>query len=115
MRRVLAWLVMLTFILGAASLAHPLQRPGETAVPTGLLMGVVSDALDDRPVSNAEVVLDGAPPTAKNTKVLTDAEGRFVFMDLPAGTYTLTATKAGYAEGGHSDCRSRSCSLIRSG
>lgn len=64
-------------------------------------MGVVVDALDNRPVPHSEVTLGGAPPTVRNTKVLTDAEGRFVFMDLPGGTYTLMATKSGYAEGAH--------------
>jgi hypothetical protein len=101
MRRRLIGLVILTCVLGAGLLAHSLQRPDTARNPTGLLMGVVTDALDNRPVPNAEVTLGGAPPTTKNTKVLTDAEGRFVFLDLPEGTFTLTATKAGYAEGAH--------------
>ncbi len=99
MRRHSLGLIALIGVLGVASLAHTLQRPGESAAPTGLLMGVVVDALDDRPVPHSEVTLGGAPPTTQNTRVLTDAEGRFVFMDLPAATYTLTATKNGYAEG----------------
>jgi hypothetical protein len=99
MRQWLSGLLILTGVLGGGALAHTVQRAAP--VPTGLLMGVVSDALDDRPVPNAEVVLGGALPTVRNTKVLTDAEGRFVFMDLPEGTYTLTATKPGYAEGAH--------------
>lgn len=101
MRRVLSAVVIGCCVYGAASLVHTQQRPGETTVPGALLMGVVVDALDERPVAHAEVTLGGAPPTAKNTRVLTDAEGRFVFMDLPGGTYTLTATKSGYAEGAH--------------
>jgi hypothetical protein len=101
MRRLLTGLVILACILGAGLLAQTIQRAGDAAIATGLLMGVVTDPLDDRPVPNAEVTLGGAPPSTRNTKVLTDAEGRFVFMDLPAGTYTLTATKPGYAEGAH--------------
>src|SRR6476646_838335 len=66
---------------------------------TGLLMGVIVDALDNRPVADAEVKLGGAPPAVPNTQQLTDAEGRFVFLDLPKGTYTIAATKAGYADG----------------
>jgi len=111
MRR-LAGLVMLSCVLGVGALVHSYQRPGGPSAPTGLLMGVVTDALDDRPVPNAEVVLGGALPTVRNTKVLTDAEGRFVFMDLPEGTYTLTATKPGYAEGAHG--RRRPLGLLQS-
>lgn len=101
MRRLVAVVVIGTCVYGAALLAKNLQRPGQTPVPTGLLMGVVVDALDNQPIPHSEVTLGGAPPTARNTRVLTDAEGRFVFMDLPGGVYTLTATKAGYAEGAH--------------
>src|SRR6185503_13030029 len=66
---------------------------------TGVLMGVIVDALDNRPVADAEVKLGGATPVVPNTQQLTDAEGHFVFLDLPKGTYTITATKAGYADG----------------
>jgi hypothetical protein len=85
-------------VLAPGAGAHTFQR-GTEAAPTGLLMGVVVDAGDQRPVPNAEVTLGGALRTVPNTRVLTDADGRFVFMDLPAGTYTLTATKLGYADG----------------
>src|SRR5437016_5570393 len=36
----------------------------------------------------------GAPP-----RILTGGEGRFLFRDLPAGSFTITATKGGYADG----------------
>lgn len=101
MRRLVSALVIGTCVYGAALLAKNLQRPGQPPVPAGVLMGVVLDALDNQPVPHSEVALGGTPPTAANTRVLTDAEGRFVFMDLPGGVYTLTATKAGYAEGAH--------------
>ena len=32
-------------------------------------------------------------------RILTGADGRFVFRDLPMGSFTITATKGGYAEG----------------
>ena len=68
---------------------------------TGLLMGVIVDALDGRPVANAQVTLGGAVAVRSPVEVLTDTEGRFVFMDLPRGTYTIIATKPGYADGAH--------------
>jgi hypothetical protein len=64
-------------------------------------MGVVIDADGNRAVSGAKVTLGGAPPSVRNPVVLTDSEGQFVFLDLPKGTYTITATKAGYADGGY--------------
>jgi len=100
MRRHLTGLVILLCMLGAGVFVHALQRAAGTP-PTGLLMGVVIDAADGRPIPNAEVTLGGAPPSTKNTKVMTDAEGRFVFLDLPEGTFTVVATKAGFAEGAH--------------
>src|SRR5262245_35233747 len=60
---------------------------------TGVLMGVIVDALDNRPVANVEVTLGGAVAAVPNSKLLTDTDGNFVFLDLPKGTYTITATK----------------------
>jgi len=92
-------------VIAAASLAALPGAGGRAQTPaaagTGLLMGVIVDALTDRPVANAEVTLGGTAAAVSNTKVLTDAEGRFVFLDLPRGTYTITATKAGYSEGAY--------------
>lgn len=80
------------------------QRPAQTA-PPGLLMGVIIDALDGQPVPQAEVRLGGAPATTPNTIVLADGEGRFVFLGLPKGSYTITATKPGYADGAYGRVR----------
>lgn len=86
----------LAAMAGAAGLA---QTAGTAS--TGLLMGVIVDAISDAPVANAQVTLGGASAVVRNTQVLADAEGRFVFLDLPRGTYTITATKAGYADGAY--------------
>jgi hypothetical protein len=69
---------------------------GPVATPeigSALLMGTIVDSLTDRPVGEVLVTIEG------NRQVLTDAQGRFVFTDLPKGTYTITATKRGYSEG----------------
>jgi hypothetical protein len=97
--------VLLAILLGASALqagavAGNLPPAGQ-ALATGLLMGTVIDPLDDRPVADAQVTLGGATPAIRTTVVLTDEDGRFVFMDLPKGVYTLTATKPGYAEGAY--------------
>lgn len=88
----------LGFVLVAGIFAAALHAQNPPRA-TGLLMGAVVDPLDGRPVPGAEVALGGAPPTVRNTRVLADEQGRFVFLDLPKGTYTITATKPGYADG----------------
>jgi hypothetical protein len=87
--------------LGIVPRAQNPQRPGDAPTPTGLLMGVIVDPLDSQPVPNAEVRLTGAPQGTPNTVVLADEDGRFVFLALPTGTYTITATRPGYAEGAY--------------
>jgi hypothetical protein len=102
MRRQLSLALILALAAcGAGAVAgwQNLQRPADAPPPTGLLMGVVVDPLDGQAVANAQVMLGGASSTVRTTNVLTDADGRFVFMDLPRGTYTITAAKPGYAEG----------------
>ena len=101
MRHLFLGLVLAASALGAVSGWQSLPRPGDAATPTGLLMGVIVDPLDGQAVPDAQVTLGGAPSTIGTTNVLTDADGRFVFMDLPRGTYTITATKPGYTEGAH--------------
>src|SRR5262249_17348709 len=93
-----------TILITTILLARPQTSGVAQSMPpdrgTGLLMGVIVDALTDQPVANAEVTLDGAPTVRLTTRQLTDTDGHFVFFDLPKGIYRITATKAGYAEGG---------------
>ena len=74
-------------------------------------MGQVVDAAGE-PVGGAVVTLSGGLAQISITsvareleggprKVLTDAEGRFVFSDLAASSYTLQAEKPGYLTGGY--------------
>ncbi len=67
----------------------------QTQITTGVIQGTVAD--------EAGAVIPGASVEVKNvdtnlTKTLTtDSDGRFVFLQLPSGRYTLTVTKQGYA------------------
>jgi hypothetical protein len=72
----------------------------------GLIVGQVIDATTSRPIGQAVVGLGGAPvasrgapPAAAPTRILTGSDGRFVFRDLPPGSYTVRADKAGYLAG----------------
>lgn len=62
----------------------------EATATTGVIRGVVIDG-SVVPVAGASVAL-----TPGDATVLSDAEGRFGFADLAAGTYFLTASKAGH-------------------
>ena len=65
---------------------------GGGAVVSGTLL---SDELTPQPVRRAQVSLISSDATvARNT--LTDASGRFAFADLPAGRFTLAASKPGW-------------------
>src|SRR5262245_18580523 len=100
------------------SLAAPVlwaqQRAGgppPAAAPpkgTGVVIGQVVDGTTDRPVADAVVNIGfgrGSPPLPGRAgtppaflPVITGADGRFVFRDLPAGRTPLTASASGYIE-----------------
>jgi hypothetical protein len=103
-------------------------QPGRSSVPpaplvtTSLIVGRVIDPESGKGVSSAVVTLNGGParapmpaqpgmPMAAPTppppppQILTDNEGRFAFMNLTRGNYTLTATKSGYTAGAYGRLR----------
>ena len=76
----------------------------------GAITGQVVDATTGKPVSAAIVSISGPGITTRVIPsagpvwqpsvlpILTAADGRFLFRDLPAGTFTITATKNGYSD-----------------
>jgi protocatechuate 3,4-dioxygenase beta subunit len=94
------------FIAGAIPKAQ--ERPPAT---NSFIMGQVVNA-SGSPVGGAVVTLSGGLVQVSLTtaareleggprRTITDGEGRFVFSDLAAGTYTLDATKPGYLPGAY--------------
>lgn len=79
-------------VLGAAASISGTTAQQPRPADTGLVMGRVLDAGTRQPVPQATVSLSGTAVS----RVLADAEGRFVFFDLPAGGYGLTASSPGY-------------------
>jgi len=67
----------------------------QTQITTGVIQGTVVDASGGVvPGANVEVKnLD----TNATRSVVSDSDGRFAFLLLPSGRYTLTATKDGFA------------------
>jgi hypothetical protein len=78
------------------------QKPGEgkdtTPTPTtGTIKGrVVSD--DGRPVTNATILAQAVTGAPAGKPARVDAEGKFVFDDLPAAAYIIMATAPGYID-----------------
>ena len=96
--------------------------PAAPLVTTSLIVGRVIDPASGKGVSGAIVTLNGGPsravtpqqpgmppappaPPPPPPQILTDNDGRFAFMNLTRGNYTLTATKSGYTAGGYGRVR----------
>jgi hypothetical protein len=76
---------------------------GDQQVSSGVILGRVVDANIGGPAGGAVVVLatsggQGGRPTRVGS-VLADPDGRFLFRNLSAGSYTLMATLPGWAPG----------------
>ena len=91
-----ALVVLLGIVLGA-SVRVSGQLPQKPAVASGLIVGQVIDAGTGRPIAGAIVAMTG--PGIQTPRILTGADGHFVFRGLPRGTFMIAATKSGYADG----------------
>jgi protocatechuate 3,4-dioxygenase beta subunit len=83
---------------GAAQSRDGVQGQGPTKPATGAMMGRVTLAGSGQPFEGVRVTLNGAALRGTRS-VLTDAEGQFLFTELPAGTYTVRGTMTGYVAG----------------
>ena len=96
---VLRSVLALSFVaLGAAAAA---QMPPTGALPaggTGLIAGQVVDPYTGKPIPEVLVTLRvGTVTGPESPRVLADAQGRFVFINVPAGRYGVSGQKAGYS------------------
>jgi tetratricopeptide (TPR) repeat protein len=88
----LAILIGVSTMTGIAQQTSPASSK-EAESHSAVLSGTVLSAVG-KPVSDASVKAEAA--SARNLlETKTDAAGAFAFSDLPAGSYTLTAEKAG--------------------
>lgn len=73
----------------------------ELGTGTGLVMGRVVEAESNRPLGGVAVRLANSTSNAAPDPVLTDSQGRFVFRDVPKGSYRLVAWTTGYVGGSY--------------
>ncbi len=121
-------LVVLAVLMTRATIAR--QNADNASPPTGAIAGIVVDALTGRPIAGAVVALSPAPnaggpivrgfanapsemlltqtigvPRADarslQTRQVTDSQGRFAFVNVPASAgWAINASHAGYLTGG---------------
>src|SRR5438477_7022158 len=67
-------------------------------VGTASISGTVVAEGTGSPVRRARVALSGAELRGRARSTITDDQGRYTFLALPTGRYTITASKAGYVD-----------------
>lgn len=107
-------LLSVAFMLTLAQAAQPGSPEGLQSGSSGLIVGQVVDGVSGRPVANAIVSISGLPnvrivrepgrvltASAGPARGLTGSDGRFVFRDLPSGSFGIGASKMGYSDGAY--------------
>jgi len=109
--RVTVSVVLIAVGAGATAGSQQQPAPQPSIPPTAFILGRAVDGTTGRALAGAMVSLTstaaltapanpGAPPAALSRfplRVLSDGNGAFVFRELPAGSYSMTATRSGYA------------------
>lgn len=100
--------ITVLLVAALAMAAHAGARQPQAPDPrTGLIVGQVVDATSAKPIAGAVVSISGpasvptAPGqrTAAPPRILTGSDGYFLFRNLPRGSFTINASKPGYAAG----------------
>lgn len=91
-------LLLVASLLVAVQAVQPAQAPvrdGAATKGTASIKGRVTAADTGRPVRRVQVRVS-SPDLTEAKSMSTTAEGVFEFKDLPAGRYTISATRPGY-------------------
>ena len=81
--------------LGRGGFDFPGRGRGQQVQGTASIRGLVTAADTNSPVRRAQVRAT-SPETRSSRLSTTDADGRFELKDLPAGRWTISATKGGF-------------------
>jgi hypothetical protein len=81
--------------VAAQTLTRDAAKPAAAVGTASITGAIVTDDADARPVRRVRVAVMTSDRQVSRT-VVTDDEGRFTFVALPAGRYMLTANKQGY-------------------
>ena len=92
--------VLAAFLAMASITGLRSQTPSSTTTsPAGLILGRVVEVGSTKPIPGVVVTMAdpaaGPGSASRPRQVLTNAQGRFVFRQVPKGSYTLTATIGG--------------------
>src|SRR6266852_3192249 len=87
------FLVALVFVFSLICLAG--NAFGQVQITTGSIQGTVMDEKGGAVVDASVEARNLDTNLLKNT--MTDSEGRFAFLSLPPGGYTITVSKTGFA------------------
>lgn len=82
---------------GRGGQAPARDATAQTAIGTAVIAGMIVAEGSGTPVRRARVTLS-ATELRGTRSTLTDNQGRFVFPGLPAGRFTMTASKAGFVD-----------------
>jgi hypothetical protein len=94
---------------GSANAQPTAPTPG-----TSQISGTVRSATDDKPLARARVVAT-ADILSEPRATITNSDGSYSLTDLPAGAYTVSATRTGYATQVYGQGRSMSGTPVRLG
>jgi hypothetical protein len=89
------WILLAVLAASQQQTAPPRDAAGQPQAPaTATVRGRITAAATERPLHRVRVTLNGGVPNAPSA--VTDTRGEFEITDVPAGSYRLTATRAGY-------------------
>lgn len=96
------WLALAVIAAIAVPPRAQTPPPATPAAGKGIITGRVLDAERGSAVAGATVVLSvSGQASGRASRIMTDEQGRFFFRDLAKGSYSLVATKPGFAPGAH--------------
>jgi protocatechuate 3,4-dioxygenase beta subunit len=90
---------LLTLVLAVSVRGLLLAQQPPPTTGSGFISGQVVEGGTTKAVPGANVALMSVAPRGAAREVIADAQGRYVFANLPAGEYRLTARKNGWRGG----------------